>query len=277
MSVDNKVVVITGVTAGIGRTVAQVFAERGASVVGCGRREGRGRKIEAEISQAGGTFTFVPADVTNRTDCRRFVDTAVAEHGRIDVLINNAGAGGSFDATHEVSEEDYQSMLSLNLHSAWHCSQRAVDHMLKSQGGVILNMASVHAVLAVARAAPYNMAKAALVQLTKTIAVEYLTRGIRCNVIVMGGAPTAASAMAAVEVNRVLKGPDAEVNLAETFLPPPLTGTPLRDIATAMVALADDDSKAITGAEIAIDQAQTAGSLYSEAIYYALSGGWSPR
>ena len=93
----------------------------------------------------------------------------------------------------------------------------------------------------------------------------------------MGGAPTAASASSVREITQAVKGAEAaaEVDLSTLYLPPPITGTPLRDIATALVALAGDDMRAITGAEIAIDQGQTAGSLYSEAIYHALAGDWT--
>jgi NAD(P)-dependent dehydrogenase (short-subunit alcohol dehydrogenase family) len=277
VTVEGKVVAITGVTAGIGRTVAEVFAARGAAVVGCGRREDRGRKIEAEVRRSGATFTFVTADVTAPGDCRAFVDAAVDEHGRIDVLINNAGGSSHFANAHEVSDADYEDVLALNLHSTWFCSRRAVEHMLeRGEGGVILNMASVQGVLALAHAAPYNISKAGVVQLTKTFAVEYLANGIRCNVIIMGGAPTAASAGAVRDVRRLVKGPDADDDLSGMYLPPALTGTPLRDVATALVALASDDARAITGAEIAIDQGQTAGSLYSQAVYHALSGEWQP-
>jgi meso-butanediol dehydrogenase/(S,S)-butanediol dehydrogenase/diacetyl reductase len=140
-------------------------------------------------------------------------------------------------------------------------------------GGVILNIASVQGVLAVARSTAYNAAKAGLIQLTRTLAVEYLVHGIRANAIVMGGAATAASAMAVRELTKAVRGPDAEPDFSQP-LPRPLTGTPLRDVGTALVALAGDDARAITGATIAIDQGQTAGSLYSEAIFHALSGGW---
>ncbi len=275
MSVSGKVVAITGVTAGIGRTAAEVFAQRGGLVVGCGRTEERGRKLEKAIRGSGASFTFVPTDVTVRQECRRFVDQVVSEHGRVDVLINNAGGGGFSTSTDELSETEFDEGLRLNLHSALFCSQRAIDHMIKTGGGVILNIASVQAVLAVARSTSYNVAKAGLIQLTRTMAVEYLERGIRANTIVMGGAPTAASARAVRELTKVLKGPDAEPDFTQ-YLPPALTGTPLGDIATALVALSSDDARAITGATISIDQAQTAGSLYSEAIFLALSGGWNP-
>lgn len=274
MSVTGKVVAVTGVTAGIGRTVARVFAERGCKVVGCGRRQDRGRSLSDKIRESGGQFTFVPADVTSRDECRRFVDSAVEEHGRIDVLINNAGGSGHWTPIDELEEKDFEEILRLNLHSALFCSQRAIEHMCsRGDGGVILNVASVHAVLAVARTGAYNAAKAGLVQLTKTIAIEYLDRGIRANAIIMGGALTPQSAEGVRQVTKIIRGPDAEPDFSQP-LPRPLTGTPLQDIATAMVALADDDAVAITGAEIAIDQGQSAGSLYSEAIFHALSGGW---
>jgi len=277
MTIAGKVVALTGVTAGIGRTLAEVFAERGCSVVGCGRRVDRGRKLEAQIRSSGATFSYVPADVSRRDDCRRFIDAVVDEHGRVDVLINNAGGGGRSVPTQDLEESEFDEMLRLNLHSALFCSQRAIDHMVQaSAGGVILNIASVQGVLAVARSASYNVAKAGLIHLTNTLAVEYLDRGIRANVIVMGGAPTAASAQAVRELTKAVKGPDAEPDFSQ-HLPRPISGTPLRDVATALVALADDDARAITGAVIALDQAQTAGSLYSEAVFHALSGGWSAQ
>jgi NAD(P)-dependent dehydrogenase (short-subunit alcohol dehydrogenase family) len=243
-------------------------------VVGCGRRVDRGKKVETHIRSAGGSFTFVEADVTVRSDCQRFIDTAVAEHGRVDVLINNAGGGGDSVATDELAESDFDALLRLNLHSALFCSQAAIGDMLRrGEGGLILSIASVQGVLAVARSLSYNAAKAALIQMSNTMAVEYLERGIRSNVIVMGGAPTAASAEAVRQLTKSMKGTDAEPDFGQ-YLPAPVSGTPLRDVATALVALAGDDARAITGASIAIDQAQTAGSMYSEAIFHALSGEW---
>ena len=91
MSVQGKVVAITGTSSGIGRTVAEVFAERGALVVGCARRTDKGQALEEKIRAAGGQFSFVTTDVTKKEECDRFVDAVVEQHGRIDVLINNAG------------------------------------------------------------------------------------------------------------------------------------------------------------------------------------------
>jgi NAD(P)-dependent dehydrogenase (short-subunit alcohol dehydrogenase family) len=271
LSVEGKVVAVTGTTAGIGRTVAEVFAERGALVVGCGRRAEKGSAVADKITAQGGAFTFVTADVTDEADCIRFVDAAVAQHGRIDVLINNAG-GSEFVPTGTLATSEWDRVLRLNLYGPFFCSQRAIHHMKAAGGGLLLHIASVQGVLAVAMAAAYNVSKAALIQLSNTYAVEYLDHQVRSNVIVMGGAPTAAAAGAVRDINRLLRG--AEPDFGQQ-LPTPLTGTPLRDIGTALVALSGDDARAITGATIAIDQAQSAGSLYSEAIRHALSGGWN--
>lgn len=275
MSIAGKVVVITGTTAGIGRTLAEVFAARGAKVVGCGRNETRGAKVAAAIAAAGGTFTFHPADVTRREDCYQVIDAAVAEHGRVDVLINNAGGSTDYYATAEVDEEVFDGVVRLNLHGPLFCSQRAIQHMRPAGGGVILSIASVQGVQAVAMQAAYNAAKAALIQLSNTIAVEYQKDSVRSNVIVMGGAPTAAAAGAMRDATRMLKGPDANPDFTR-YMPLPVTGTPLKDIADAMAALASDDCRAITGATIAIDQGQSAGALYSDAMFLALAGDWTP-
>jgi NAD(P)-dependent dehydrogenase (short-subunit alcohol dehydrogenase family) len=274
MSVEGKVVAITGTTTGIGRTAADVFAERGALVIGCGRRAEKGRAVEDKIVTAGGAFTFVTADVTDETDCNRFVDTAIERHGRIDVLINNAG-GTEWAVTETLPSEDWDRVIRLNLYGPFFCSQRAIHHMKSSgSGGLLLHIASVHGVLAVAMTAAYNVSKAALIQLSNTYAVEHLDDGIRSNVVIMGGAPTGSAAGAVRDINRLLRGEDPDF---DQHLPTPLTGTPLRDIGAALVALSGDDARAITGATIAIDQGQSAGSLYSEAIVHALSGGWNPR
>jgi NAD(P)-dependent dehydrogenase (short-subunit alcohol dehydrogenase family) len=274
LSLEGKVVAITGTTTGIGRTVAEVFAERGALVVGCGRREEKGRAVADKIAAEGGTFTFVTADVTEEQDCNRFVDTAIERHGRIDVLINNAG-GSEWAVTETLAAAEWDRVIRLNLYGPFYCSQRAIHHMkAEGRGGLLLHIASVHGLLAVAMTAAYNVSKAALIQLSNTYAVEHLDDGIRSNVIVMGGAPTGAAAGAVRDINRLLNG--EEPDFAQ-HLPTPLTGTPLRDIGAALAALSGDDARAITGATIAIDQGQSAGSLYSEAIVHALSGGWNPR
>lgn len=275
MSLSGKVVAITGTTAGIGRTVAEVFAERGALVVGCGRRTEKGEAVAQRIRVHGGAFTFITADLTVRDDCIRFVDAVVEQHGKIDVLINNAGGNGAFSPADNLDESRFDATLRLNLHGSLFCSQRAIHHMKSArQGGVILSVASVQAVQAVAGSVGYNTAKAGLIALSNTLAVEFLADGIRSNVILMGGAPTAASAGAVRDITKALNGADAEPDFTQ-YLPRPLTGTPLRDIGAALALLADDDAKAITGAAIAIDQAQSAGSLYSDAIFHALSGRWS--
>ena len=275
MSVAGKVVAITGTSGGIGRTLAEVFAERGAMVVGCARSAEKGRKVEERIRASGGEFTFVEADVTSQEDCTRFVDTAVERHGAIDVLINNAGGQGTWNASDTVSGEDFDAVIRLNLNGPLYCSQRAIQHMLRAgKGGAILSIASTNALFGVAKSAAYNAAKAALINLCRTFAVEYLEQGIRSNVIIMGGAPTAAAAGSVRDATRLLKGEGAEPDFTQ-YLPKPLTGTPLREIANSLIALSGDDARAITGATIAIDQGQSAGSLHSDAIFHALSGGWS--
>lgn len=275
MSVEGKVVAITGTSTGIGRTVAEVFAERGALVVGCARRTDKGKVVEEKIRANGGKFTFVTTDVTKKDECARFIDTAVEKYGKIDVLINNAGAG-KWTPTEIVDEAEFDGLIRLNLYAALFCAQRAIHYMKPAGTGLILSIASVAGVLAESYSAAYGAAKAGLILLSKTLAVEYLDDGIRSNVIVMGGAPTAAAANAVRDAVRLIEGEGTEPDWTQ-HLPTPLTGTPLRDIATALVALAGDDARAITGAEIAIDQGQSAGSLYSEAILHAMTGGWNPR
>ena len=167
MTIESKVVAITGISSGIGRALAEVFAGRGARVVGCARRADKGKKVESRIRETGGTFDFVQADITDKKACTDFIDAAMEKHGRIDVLINNAGAGGARVATDAIDEAEFDAVVRLNLYGALFCSQRAIHHM-KSQGegGLILSISSVQGVLAAANSAAYNAAKAGLIQLS---------------------------------------------------------------------------------------------------------------
>jgi NAD(P)-dependent dehydrogenase (short-subunit alcohol dehydrogenase family) len=271
MEAEAKVVAITGVASGIGRALAKAFAEGGARVVGCDIQADKGARVERAIRDAGGRCTFVEADVTREDDCQRFIDAVVTEHGRIDVLINNAGGSGRWMPSAQVDEAAFDAVLRLNLYGPHFCARRAIHYMIPAGGGLILSLASIQGIRAVAGSIAYNAAKAALIQMSNTLAVEYQHDNIRSNIIMIGGAPTGGAAAVVDDISRWLNGKDADFG---QDLPRSLTGTPLTDIASAAVLLASDGARAITGATIAIDQGMSAGALHSDAVFLALSGGW---
>jgi glucose 1-dehydrogenase len=273
-SVEDKVIVVTGATAGIGRGVALELAARGAKVVGVGRRAELGESLAADGRVLAGVVSFVAADVTQPADCHRAIDYAVESHGRVDALINNAGGTGKppiVDVCH-ITPSQWQEVFNLNANGTFFCSQRAIEHMRCQGGGVILNIASTQAVEAVAGMTAYNAAKAAVVQLGRSLAVECLPHRIRVNTVLMGGAATDASA----DVMREVLGIPAGSPLKVPALPRPLYAQRLSDIGAALALLCSDASKLVTGATIAIDRAMSAGSLFSAAINHAYGGGWQP-
>lgn len=275
MSVQDKVVAVTGASSGVGKAIALVFAERGAKVVGCARGES-GKQLESEIVASGGQFDFVQADVTSPADCRRLIDRTIELHGRIDVLINNAGGHTrpSVNAIETLDTQEWDRVVELNLSAAFYCCQRAIHHMTALDGGLILNIASIQAVQVISGMAAYNAAKAGLVHFTNSVAVECAAVGIRANSIILGPAGTPSSAKVTDEMRR-FHGVESDSDAPAPYFPLPLQGISKRSIGEALVALAGDDARAITGSTIAIDRAASVGSVYSESLIQALSGRWS--
>jgi NAD(P)-dependent dehydrogenase (short-subunit alcohol dehydrogenase family) len=245
-------------------------------VFGAGRREHLGSQLEAEIESAGGRFTFVRTDVTDRTQCVGFIDTVVGAHQRLDVLINNAGGPGdpAIVSSEDVTEAEWHEVMSLNLSGTFFCCQQAIRQMkTQHRGGVILNIASTQAVEAIAQMAAYNTAKAGVVQLSRTLAVEYLSDYIRVNAILMGGAATDASASVMRDLRNAMGKSESDPrDIAQ--LPRPLHAMRTEQIGAALYALSAHDSMLITGATISLDRAMSAGSMTSEAIRLAMSGHW---
>ena len=262
MRLDGKVALITGVSSGFGRSCARIFAEAGAQVVGVARRADRGRALMTEVRSSGGELTFVTADVVKTGDCRRAVETAVHTYGRLDILVNNAGAAGSHPVqpSHLVSEADWDEVVDTNLKGAFFCSAAAIAQMRSSGGGVILNIASINAVQAIARMAAYNASKAALLHLTRSLAVEYGADNIRVNAIVLGGGNTEMATFVADEMAKAVRGPDYERHRSASRMN-------LDDFARLLVLFTGDEARLMTGAVVAVDRGISAGLLTSRLIW----------
>ncbi len=265
MSLAGKVALITGTTSGVGRALAMVFAEQGARVVGIGRREGLGRSLEREVRDRGAELSFVPADVRLAADCEASVAHALRTYGRLDILINNAGVEGPVGHFHDLAEAEWDSVMETNVKGTAFCCRYAIPPMIEHGGGVVLNVASINAVVALAHMAPYNASKAAVVQLTRSLAVEYLAQGIRANAIILGGVEGGTNERTQEGLRRFLRGAEYEVSApaADTNA---MRQDPV-EVAKVFALLCDDDAKLITGATIAIDRAITAGSTASALIH----------
>lgn len=264
-NLSDKVIVVTGVTSGLGVSIAKIFATRGATVIGTGRRAERGEAVANEVRAAGFKMEFIEADAANVEDCRRVIETTVQRYGRVDGLVNNAGVVGDRPAipSHEVEEAEWDYVVDINLKGVFFMCRYALQQMRTQKSGSIVNIASMNAVIGLANMAAYNSAKAGVVQMTRTLAVENANENININAILLGGVASEGSEASSRAYGQMLRGPDWEPtrnNAAETGMNPD-------QVARAISLLLSDDGRLITGGAIPIDQAYTAGALASHMVY----------
>jgi NAD(P)-dependent dehydrogenase (short-subunit alcohol dehydrogenase family) len=180
MRLKNKIAIVTGAARGIGLAIAERFAREGARVVLADvlTREGR-----ASAKRIGKSASFVACDVGDRSQVGKLIKAAVRAHGRIDIMVANAGISRACDFL-DVSEADWDAVIRVNLTGVFLCGQAAARQMVKQGGGgAIVNMSSVNAVLAIPTIVPYVAAKGGVSQLTKAMALSLAAHGIRVNAI----------------------------------------------------------------------------------------------
>lgn len=188
-SMEGRVAVITGGGTGIGRASALVLAQRGADIVLAGRRIDPLESTAEDVEALGRRAIAVPTDVTEAEQCRALVDATVAEFGRLDVLMNNAG-GGETKPLMKWTDEEWRHVLDLNLSSAWYLSRAAVKPMIEQGKGAIVNISSGAGLLAMPQAPVYAAAKAGLNNLTGSMAAAWTRKGVRVNCIACGAVRT---------------------------------------------------------------------------------------
>ena len=246
---DGKIAIVTGGAGGIGSASARRFAAEGAVVYVNDIKADGVEAVAAEIMAAGGRAVPHVGDVTSLQDVQRMVDRAVAEHGRLDILFNNAG-GALPKPTHESSIEEYRRIIALNLDGVYHGVHAALPVMMRQKKGVILATSSGAGLNAVPGLAAYGAAKAGVISLMRNIAIEYGHLGIRANAIAPGPMLTAGF-QAWLDTL-----PGGGGSFARQ-VPSGRMGTP-EDIAVAAAFLATDEAFFINGAMIPVDGAISA-------------------
>jgi NAD(P)-dependent dehydrogenase (short-subunit alcohol dehydrogenase family) len=260
---DNKVAIVTGATAGIGKAITETFCGRGATVVGMARRPGPGAELEASL---GGAFSFIQGDVSDVADCTGLVQTAIERFGRVDLLINNAGYGLPLARVESILDTDLDAIMGVTFRSCLAMCRAVLPGMQRQESGTIVNFASFAGVEALSHMGAYGAAKAAVIQLTKVIAVENRDRGIRANVVVVGSVGTEQSRDTGLEMAKIMRGPDF---VPDPNRPPGVFGGARMHpdaVARAVATLCDDDAAELTGAVIAVDRGFSAGWLASTAL-----------
>jgi NAD(P)-dependent dehydrogenase (short-subunit alcohol dehydrogenase family) len=184
MNYQNKVVIVTGGTKGIGLGCVQVFAEAGAKVVFCSRNEQEGQEVLREINQGGEAF-FVKCDVSKTAQIENLISQTVEKYGQIDCLINNAGWHPPHKRIDDFSVEEFQALLNLNLVSIFAACQLALPHLRKTKGNII-NLSSLVGVMGQLHAVTYVATKGAITAFTKALAIDEAEFGVRVNCVSPG-------------------------------------------------------------------------------------------
>ena len=243
MRLEGKVAVVTGAARGIGAACARRFAAEGAAVVIADILEEKGETTAQAIRDNGGSAAFIPCDTGDAAQARALIAQTVSRHGRIDVLVNNAGIFTIADFL-DVTEEDFDRVLRTNLKGYFLVGQAAAREMAAAGSGSIINMSSVNGVMAIESIAAYVVSKGGVNQLTSVMALALAPRGVRVNAIGPGTILT--------ELSRSLLTDDAARRRVLSRTPMGRVGQP-EEIAGIAVFLASDDSSYVTGQVIYAD------------------------
>jgi NAD(P)-dependent dehydrogenase (short-subunit alcohol dehydrogenase family) len=257
-TLDRKIAVITGATSGIGARMAELFAAQGAQVVIAGRRKAEGEELAERLGAS-----FVRTDVAVEADVEALIAYAVDRHGRLDVLVNNAGDSAVVGSVTEVDLAEVQQLFAVHVGGTLSGIKYAARVMLRQESGSIITVASNTARLAGYAALGYTAAKAAVIQLTREAAIELGGKGIRVNSISPG--PILTSGLA-----RAIGMDPSHADRAAASLAPVLTAAlenmqPIRrvgrtdDVAQAALWLASDQSSFVTGHDLVVDGGISAG------------------
>lgn len=237
-----KTVVVTGASSGLGHHFAKVLAGAGAKVAATARRRDKLQSLADEIAKAGGTALAVGMDVTDRQSVSDALDEIAAELGTPNVIVNNAGIAAGGPAL-DVTDADWRNVVDTNLDGAWIVAQEAGKRMRDAGGGNIINTASILGLRVAAGVAPYAISKAALIQMTKVLALELARYGIRVNALAPGYIET--------DLNRDYLRSDGGQTMIKR-VPMRRPGT-VHDLDGPLLLLASDASQYMTGAVIPVD------------------------
>ena len=244
---QNKITIVTGAAHGIGRAIAQVFAEQGAHVFIADLDNAEGSSAALDISARGGKATFVACDVSSPAAVADIVKKASDAHGRIDALCNNAAYLGSWHNAAEATADEWEKCLRVSLLGTQHFTAAVLPHMVKQKSGSIINISSVQGLVAGRNSVAYTTVKHGLIGFTRSVAYDYGVHNIRCNAICPGAIRT-----------RISPEPGSELHqrqISKTFLG--RVGE-TREVANAALFLASEESSYVTGAVLAVDGGWTA-------------------
>mgnify|MGYP005654334495 CR=1 FL=1 len=247
MKLENKVAIVTGAASGFGEGIAKRYAEEGAKIVVADLNDDAGARVVGEIEKAGGTASYVHADVSNGDAVKAAVAHAVAAYGGLDIMVNNA-ATSTGGALLETTEEDWNHVMAVNATGVFFGCKRAVRQMLEQPiraeaRGRIVNISSQHGMVSSPNNFAYGVSKSAIVYMTRQIAADYGDQHIVCNAVAPGKILTGRGGAAISE---------SAIAYSNSRTPMPRLGRP-RDVANAALFLASDECTYMTGVNLMVD------------------------
>ncbi|GAB1542997.1 SDR family oxidoreductase [Scytonema sp. NUACC21] len=187
---DGKIALVTGGSSGIGRASALLFVQHGANVIIANRRPEKGEKTVSEIQKNGGNAVFIQTDISDDLQVKKLLQTILNQYGRLDCAFNCAGYDGERKAVSDMTLSEWDRILEINLRGTFLLLKYEIEAMLKNGGGTIVNMGSISGRIGRLGRAAYNSSRAAIMNLTKTAAIEYIRKGIRINAVGPGATRT---------------------------------------------------------------------------------------
>lgn len=248
---EGKVALVTGAATGIGRATAIAFAKSGASVVVSDVNTTKGSETANIIKGEAGDATFVECDVSASADVEALISQVLKMHGRLDAAHNNAGVEGARVPLVDLTEDQWDEVMAVNLKGVWMCMKHEIPQMLEQGGGAIVNTSSVAGLMGMKGSTAYGTAKHGVIGLTKTAALEYADRGVRVNAVCPGAVRT--------PMTERLMGNDPEREAMYMSIQPIGRFGTTAEIANMVVWLCSDAASLVTGTAIPIDGGVMAG------------------
>jgi NAD(P)-dependent dehydrogenase (short-subunit alcohol dehydrogenase family) len=249
----NKTALVTGAGSGIGAEIARTFAKSGAHVFLADRDENAGQKVSAEIVDSGGNSEFIALDVTSENDWQNAADHILQGENKLDILVNNAGIG-HVGTILQTTGEDLDKMYEVNVRGVFNGCKQFVPRMIESGGGSIINLASIGGVVGIVDRLAYCTTKFAVVGLTKCLALDHATTGLRVNCLCPGRVETP---FVQARIREYLD-PEAAYKEMSQSQAVGRMGRP-DEIAAAALYLASDEATFVTGSAFIIDGGHSAG------------------
>ena len=245
---ENKVAVITGAGAGMGKAITLLFVNNGCKVIAADINQDRLNTLDAEVKKLGGIITTIKANMANDVDINAMIDLAKTTYGTLNILVNNAGVMDNFQPVGEVDNETWDRVMKVNVDGPYKAMRGAIKIFMENGSGNIINIASIGGLKGGVAGAAYTTSKHALIGLTKNTGHMYAKSGIRCNAIAPGAVATSIgetidmTKITPMVQDRIMTGMALNLRIGEP-----------NEIATAALFLASDDASFINGAVLVVD------------------------